>query len=96
MDNKQLIRLLITAFKADGAEVEELQHGYRINGVMDIMKSKLTVYDINNHKYHRCIEFSELEPIITDILMNNKKREFKKTATGNISYKEFKHNLKKL
>jgi hypothetical protein len=91
--NRDALYVLALAFAADGADVQILQHAYRINGVMDIMKTKLTIYDVNNHKYHHFKEFEDMLPVIEDIIMNNPKREFKKTKKGNINYKEFMYNM---
>jgi hypothetical protein len=91
---KYIMYGIALAFAADGADVQHFQHAYRINGVMDLMKSKLTVYDINNHKYHHFSEPDEMLPVIEEIMMRNPKRIFKKTSTGGISYKEFKENIR--
>ena len=87
----ELTKKLRTEFK-----IEELQHGYRFNDVADIFKKKLTVYDINKNKYHRLETIEEAERVLRQIVSENPVRIFKKTEAGNMSYKEFKHNLKNL
>jgi hypothetical protein len=92
---KDIMYAIALAFAADGADVQHFQHAYRINGVMDLMKSKFTVYDINNHKYHHFEDEVEMLSVIEEIIMRNPERIFKKTKTGGMSYKEFKENLRK-
>lgn len=79
-----------------GAEVTELKHGYRINGVVDVYKNGVTIYDIINNKYHRLDEKERLQFCIDKINNEEKRPPFKKLIGGGISYQQFKHDINKI
>lgn len=90
------MKLIEEIKKIEGVEITELSHAYRINGVVDIYKSSLTVYEIPQNKYHKPDNPTQMFALAIELVKKHPKREpFKKTAKGRVSYQEFKHNLYK-
>jgi hypothetical protein len=76
-------------------EITEMQHAYRINGVIDLYKNKPTCYDLIANKYDRLQGEQKLLWCIEKLKKYPKREPFKKTEKGRISYQEFKHTAKK-
>lgn len=73
--------------------VTELQHAFRINGVIDIWKNGNKIYDIVANKYIDPVSPIDLEKIANSLLLKYpEKEDFKKGKNG-ISYQEFKNTI---
>lgn len=71
----------------------ELQHAWRLNGLVDVWKNGKTVFDMTSNLYQNFDDWDQAKGFIEHILQNNEPRQrFKKTAKGNMTYKEFKNN----
>lgn len=88
--NYQFIELLKQTYR-----VTELDHAFRVNGVIDIFKVYNTVYEIPKNCYHRGLNNRSLEELANKlILIHPEQPDFKKAKNG-ITYQEFKNNLKR-
>jgi hypothetical protein len=75
--------------------VTEMNHAFRINGVVDVWKNGKTVYEKEANKYHKPENEKELESLVVSILSKTPEQpDFKPTTKGNVSYQQFKHGLK--
>lgn len=75
--------------------VTELDHAFRVNGVIDIFKIGNTVYEIPKNFYHKGLSNRQVEETANRLLLIHPERpDFKKMKNG-ISYQEFKNNLKR-
>jgi hypothetical protein len=87
-----MVKKFVDELRSSGYSIYEMQHAYRINGVVDIYKSGTCVYDKVNHKYHK-FNSPELAINLTqDLCRNHKPAENFKKAKHGITYKEFKNN----
>lgn len=69
--------------------VTELDHAFRINGVIDIFKSGTTVYEIPKNVYHKKLTPKMLAETTNRLLLvHPEQSDFKKAKNG-ISYQEF-------
>lgn len=71
--------------------VTELQHAFRINGVVDIYKQGNTVYEIVKNQYHKQLPEAKLQSLVNSILLSTPEREDFKKVKGAMSYQEFKN-----
>lgn len=87
--NYRFIELLRNDYR-----VTELDHAFRINGVIDIYKKYTTLYDITKNYYHKDLSPVSLEKLANSLLLIYEPREDFKKAKHGITYQEFK-NIKK-
>lgn len=81
----------ISLFK-ESHRVTELDHAFRINGVVDIWKNGSTIYDIVNNKYFRIYDEDKQREMCSNLLDTYTERpDFKGTNKGRMAYQEFKH-----
>lgn len=79
--------------KSNGVEVVELQHAFRLNGVIDIWKFTPTVFEIPNNKYttfrNKIEAFGhamKMYPVL------GKRSAFRATEKGRKTYQEFRQS----
>jgi hypothetical protein len=78
-----------------GYKIYELQHAYRINGIVDIYKSGRCVYDKRTNQYFKCSSEEVAIKMTGDLIKGTKPQDnFKKRKNG-ISYQEFSNNKMK-
>lgn len=77
---------------SQGVDVLELKHAWRINGVVDIWKENYMTFEIPINKYERfSSEQDSIDYALTVFKNYEKRAAFKPTATGRMSYQEFKN-----
>lgn len=82
--------------KIHDVEITEMQHAYRINGVIDLYKNGGTCYDIVLNVYERINEEDKrLLWCIEKLDTHEKRLPFKNKNKNGISYQEFKHEKRK-
>lgn len=87
------IRHFVDQLFNDGYTVTELQHGFRINGFIDIYKGGKTVYNKHTNIYHRFSNEEEsIEFTKQSIVGTEKVPDFKKAKNG-MTWQEFKHQM---
>lgn len=89
--------LLNTLKEKFAVEITELEHAYRINGILDVWNKHNTVYDIVENKYEKIYGDDNLLNWIVERINKHPKRDpFKKTKKGRISMQEFRHSMNRL
>lgn len=81
--------------KFPNAELYNLQHATRLNGVVDVWKNHKTVYCIPDNEYKNFEEENNSKKIkyIKECLEKHEKRNpIKKLKSGRMSYQEFINN----
>lgn len=88
-----MFQLLTTLKENYEVEITEMQHGYRINGVIDVYKKGGTVYDIVEVRYDKIKDYEKkLLWCIDKIKKHPKQEAFKNKNKHGISYQQFKNN----
>lgn len=84
---------IIQLLKSKEKQIRELEHAYRINGVLDIWKKHWTVYNLPENKYHNFNKLDDLEKYVLNEIEKLPIRDpFKKTAKGRMTMQEFRNN----
>lgn len=82
--------------KSQGFDVVTLGHAYRINGVIDIWFNGRTMFNLKKNQYSN---FNDRKRLVSTALyladQIGQHSAYKKTAKGNMAYKEFKNLEKK-
>jgi hypothetical protein len=77
-------------------DVYEMQHCYRINGIVDIYKHGFCVYDKVNNLYHKFDKIADVCSMALKLLSTNEPQEVFSSvnkSSGKISYKAFKQRM---
>lgn len=80
----------------EDVELTEMKHAIRVNGVIDMWRIQYMAFVIPENKY---LHFENSEKLVDFVFENfgkyEKRPPYKRTAKGNIGYKEFKNNMQK-
>ncbi len=87
---------LLKQFESLGYTILEMDHAYRINGIVDVYKKGFKVYNKSANIYIQAKTAENRLNIILDILQNRPPECAFKKAKHGISYQEFKNNKKRL
>jgi|SRR5579859_7241448 len=83
----------VLAYLKENYETIELLHAWRFNGIVDVYKSKPTIFVLPENKYYRFSNDEEFADIAINFLEFYPPRPaFKKLPSGRMAYQEFKHH----
>lgn len=72
-------------------KVRELEHAFRINGIVDIYKIGGCVYSVSENKYYKKLSQVQIESTVLNQLSKYVEKEDFKKNDGKMTYQEFKH-----